>query len=276
MKRRTRIVAAAAGLLLCLGAGAARGQSARPDPKAILTEMTARYARLSSYQDTGVVQTLAGESLPGAPAVRFPDASYAGETIVSFKTFYARPRMFRFEWRSYKPAASREAAVWSDGRKSYGWMPSLSSGDESFVLEGGQELRDYVGAAQRSSSGAAFFVPSLLMKELDPMPFGELLGHMDGLSVVREEQFDGEVCHVVGGKIGGTPWLLWVGKESRLLRKTRTVYTSGSFHDMVEGKKVKTTIAEEIHRDIRVNERLPPATFKLRPRLGERDIDLTR
>jgi hypothetical protein len=80
----------------------------------------------------------------------------------------------------------------------------------------------------------------------------------------------------VSGDIYGTPWVLWVGKESRLLRKTRTVYTSGSFHDMLEKRKVKTTLAEEVHRDIRVNEKLPTGTFNYKPRLGPRDIDLTR
>lgn len=276
MKSRTRVLAAA-GLLLCLGA-AARGQGARPDPKAILREMTARYARLSSYQDTGVVRTLPGESM--AAAAGLPNASGAGETVVSFKTFYARPRMFRFEWKSHGPAPSREAAVWSDGRKSYSWMPSGTLGPgtlgDSFILDGGRKLRSYVGDAQRSSSGAAFFVPSLLMKDLDYVPFGEMLGHMEGLSVVREEEFDGEVCHVVGGDIAGAPWMLWVGKQSRLLRKTRTIYTSGSFHEMMEKKRVRTTVAEEIHRDIRVDEKLPAATFKFRPRLGEHDHDFTR
>ncbi|HEX8337783.1 MAG TPA: hypothetical protein VF621_13695 [Pyrinomonadaceae bacterium] len=41
-------------------------------------------------------------------------------------------------------------------------------------------------------------------------------------------------------------------------------------------RKVKATTAEEVHRDIRVNEKLPAATFSYRPRLGPRDIDLTR
>lgn len=271
---------AAAGLLLCL-AGVARAQSAPPDPRAILNEMTARYASLSSYRDTGVVQTVAGESLLAARPARYlgaaSNAARAGETLVSFKTFYARPRMFRFEWRSHDPQAPRrESVVWSDGRKSYGWMPDRALGDVAFVLDGGGKLSWYVGEAQRTSSGAAFFIPSLLMKDVDPLPFGELLSHMSGLSVVREEEFDGEVCHVLGGNISGAPWLLWVGKQSRLLRKTRTTYTSGSFHEMLEQKRVETTVAEEIHRDIHVNEKLPAATFKFRPRLGARDIDLTR
>lgn len=278
MKRRPRLTAAALlGLLLCLG-GVARGQGARPDAKAILKEVVARYAGFSSYRDTGVVQTLSGESpLAAGPArPRLLDASYGGDTLVTFKTFYARPRRFRFEWTSPHATGTREAAFWSDGKRSYGWMPSGVFGGEVFVLDGGQELRDYADEAQRSSSGASFFVPSLLLKDLSHDSFGRMLSSMEELSVPREEKFDGEVCHVVSGRIHGTPWLLWVGKESRLLRKTRTAYTSGSFHDMLEKKRVETTMAEEIHRDIRVNEKLPAATFRYRPRLGPRDIDLTR
>lgn len=267
-------------LTLCTG-GVARGQAAAPDPKAILKQMVERYARLTSYQDSGAVQTLdAGSWLAAGPAApRLARVSSGGDTLVSFKTFYARPRMFRFEWRNHLKPTSREAVVWSDGRKSYGWMPNVARGDGddgSFVLQGGEKLRSYVEEAQRSSSGAAFFVPSLLMKDLDYIAFGEMLGSMSGLKLIREERFDGEVCHVIGGDIFGGPWLLWVGKESRLLRKTRTLYTSGSFHETLRTGRARTMVAEEVHRDIRVNEKLPAGTFSYRPRLRADDIDLTR
>lgn len=274
MKWRPCLMAAA--LLLSLGVAAHGREAKPPGPKAILREMVARYAGLSSYRDTGFVQTLAaGSPLANGPVrSAFLDASLRGEPLVSFKTYFARPRQFRFEWRSN---ASRESVVWSDGRRSYGWMPSGAFGDEGFTLDRSDELRYYIAEAQRSSSGAVFFVPSLLMKELDyGPPFGEMISSMTEPSVVKEEKFDGEVCYVISGNILGAPWLLWVGKESRLLRKTRTTYTSASFHELLEKGKTKVTLAEEVHRDIKVNERLPALTFRFKPRLGPRDIDLTR
>ena len=89
---------------------------------------------------------------------------------------------------------------------------------------------------------------------------------MTELSLVRDEQVEGEACYVISGKMYETPWVLWVGKSSGLLRKTRTLYVSGSFHEMMEKGKVKTSVAEEIHRDIRINEKIPgelcPATSR--------------
>jgi outer membrane lipoprotein-sorting protein len=277
MKCQSYYVAAVLSFLLCF-TDAAFSQSTPPNPKAILKEMVAGYAGFSSYQDTGVVQTLSGDSLlaSGSERPRFINVHSGAETVVSFKTYFARPRMFRFEWKGILLPASREAVVWSDGKKDYSWMPSRGSGDDSFMLYNGAKLRFYVDEAQGLSSGAIFFIPSLLIKEFDYMPFGAMINSMTELSLVKDEQVDGEACHVVSGKIYGTPWVLWVGKHSRLLRKTRTLYTSGSFHEMLEKGRVKTYVAEEIHREIRINEKIPRETFKYKPQLRANDVDLTR
>jgi outer membrane lipoprotein-sorting protein len=277
LKRYPYFVAAAMSLLLSTG-GVAFSQSTPPSPKAILKEMVAGYARFSSYQDTGIVQTLPGESLlaVGPTLPHFTNVSAGNNTLVSFKTYYVRPRKFRFEWKSSLMPASREAVVWSDGKKDYSWIPDGSSKNASFTLYAGANLRFYVNEAQGLSSGAIFFVPSLLMKDLDYVPFGELISSMTDLSLVKDEQIGGEMCHVVSGKIGGTPWVLWVGKNSHLLRKTRTLYTSGSFHEMLEKRRVKTYIAEEIHHDIRINEKIAGEIFKAKPQLRADDVDLTR
>jgi hypothetical protein len=277
MRRHTNSVVAAVGLLLYLGS-AAFGQSPPPEPKAILRKMVARYAGFMSYQDTGVVRTLPGESLlaAGADRQRFISVSSGAETLVTFKTFYARPRMFRFEWKSSSLSMTREAAVWSNGKKDYSWMPDRVSGSDSFTLYDGADLRFNVGEAQRLSGGAVFFVPSLLIKDVSYDSFGEMISSMTELSLVRDELFDGEACHVISGKIIGTPWVLWVGKNSQLLRKTRTLYTSGSFHEMLERGRVNTRVAEEIHHDIRVNEKIPREVFRRRPQLLANDTDLTR
>ncbi len=278
MKRYPHFIVATISLLLCLN-GVAYSQSTPPAPNAILKEMVARYAGFSSYQDSGVVQTLPGESLlaasPASP--RFINIVSGGNTLVSFKTYYARTRKFRFEWRSPLLRASREAAIWSDGKQAYSWTPDESGIEKGFILDKGPELRWYVDEAQSWSGGSVFFVPSLLMKDVSQFSFGDMLSIMEGASLLREEQIEGERCHVIKGDISGVPWVLWVGKESYLLRKTRTLYTSASFHETLEKKgRVKTSIAEEVHRDIKVNMRIPESVFKYRPQLRADDIDLTR
>jgi outer membrane lipoprotein-sorting protein len=278
MRRFPHFIAVVMGLLL-YPSGVAYGQGTTPNPKVILKEMVARYAGFSSYQDSGVVQTLPGESLLAASPTRprFINIASSGGTLVSFKTYYARPGKFRFEWRSPLLKASRDAAIWSNGKQAYSWTPDVAGIGEGYILNSGSELRSYVDEAQRWSGGAVFFVPSLLMKDVSPFSFGDMLSIMEGLSLLREEQFDGEPCYVIKGNISGVPWVLWVGKESYLLRKTRTVYTSVSFHETLEKKgRVKTSIAEEVHRNIRVDENIPETVFRYRPQLRADDIDLTR
>jgi hypothetical protein len=99
---------------------------------------------------------------------------------------------------------------------------------------------------------------------------------MTELALLGDERMDGEDCRVIKGKIDGTPWVLWIGKKSYLLRKTRTLYTSSSFHEMVEKGRVKTSVAEEVHHDIKVNEKIPTEVFKYQPHLLSNDVDLTR
>jgi hypothetical protein len=155
-------------------------------------------------------------------------------------------------------------------------MPDGISRNDSYRLSNGADLRYYVGEATGSSIGAIFFIPSLLIEDLDYVPFGKMISSMTELSLVKDEPFNGETCHVIGGKMSGTPWVLWIGKSSHLLRKTRTLYTSGSFHESLEKGRIKTFVAEEIHHDIRINEKIPEETFKYKPQLRASDVDLTR
>lgn len=265
-------------LLFSLG-NVAHAQPAAPSPRKILEEMIATYARVSSYQDSGAVRTLSGDPalIADSESSHFRGVSFRDNTLVSFKTYYARSGKFRFEWRSPLLRVTRDAAVWSDGKQAYSWAPDITGAGKGFILNKESDLRGSVDEAQSWSGGAVFFVPSLLMKDVSPFSFGDMLGVMEGLSLLREEQIDGELCHVIKGDISGVPWVLWVGKESHLLRKTRTLYTSASFHEMLEKKgRSKTSIAEEIHRDIKVNRRIPESIFRYRPRLRADDIDLTR
>ena len=271
-------IVAAAILLCCLG-DVARGQTAAPNPQAIIKEVIAKYERVTSYQDSGVVRTLPGDPtlIADFQSSRPRGVSPREETLVSFRTYYARPRRIRFEWRSHRRRMTRDAAVWSDGERVYDWRPSPLQDDDSFDLSAGKDLRYYLGEAAKSSSGVALHVPTLLMSDLDPVfSLASYLSDMGEPSLLREEQIDGEPCYVIKGKIAGAPWVLWVGKGSRLLRKMRTLYTTASFHETLEKGTITTLIAEEIHRDIKINERIPEAVFKRRPQLRPDDSDLTR
>lgn len=154
-------------LLFSLG-NVAHGQPVAPSPRTILEEMIATYARVTSYQDSGAVRTLSGDPalIADSESSHLRGVSSRDDTLVSFKTYYARSGKFRFEWRSPLLRVTRDAAVWSDGKQAYSWTPDTTGVGESFILNKGLELRWYVDEAQRWSGGAVFFVSSLLMKDV--------------------------------------------------------------------------------------------------------------
>jgi outer membrane lipoprotein-sorting protein len=257
-------------------------QVSAPNPRTVLREMIAQYESVSSYQDSGVIRVVQADSSLiadlGNHHVR--SISFTDGTFVSFKTYFVRPRKFRFEWKNSFLKMSREAAIWTEGKRVYSWTPAMSRDDGSYSLSGGRDLRFKLEEARRPSAGAAFIIPSLLMpKDVGYLPFANMVNSMTELSLLGEEQSEGETCYVIKGKMYGTPWMLWVGKNSHLLRKKRTLYSvGGSFDETVEtGKRSgETFMAEEIHRDIKINMQIPENVFRYKPKLQAQDDDLTR
>lgn len=277
-ERRWLVLAAGLVCLWPWPARPARAQAAAPAPRAIIRRMIDRYARASSYQDTGEVRLVAADPSSLGDAGGRDSAGRASREapLVSFRTYFARPRMFRFDWKGLSGNASREATTWSDGRRVYSWAPEPASSDGSFTLSREASLSSAMEGARGSSAGAAYNVTSLLMRGAGPDSFADYLGAMKELTLLGDEVLDGETCYVIRGKIFGHPWMLWVGKDSRLLRKTRTLYVRGSFHQMVETGAAETAVAEEVHRDIKIDAPLPREVFRYRPQLQSGDADLTR
>ncbi|HEU4836417.1 MAG TPA: hypothetical protein VFS90_18450, partial [Pyrinomonadaceae bacterium] len=85
---------------------AVMGQTQVSPAQDIVFKMAERYAALSSYQDSGVVETVT----EGPLARRGTD--------IYFKTNFTKPNKLRFEWIDYVSLASFERnAIWSDGKK---------------------------------------------------------------------------------------------------------------------------------------------------------------
>jgi len=264
-------------ILLVSCGGIAQAQSATPQPQTIIREMVTRYRTVSSYQDSGVVRVVAADpAIASLQSHSFQMASFADDVLVSFKTYFARPRMFRFDWNGPFVPRSREAVIWSDGKKVYQWMPSSYAGDGNFALYSGDPLQFYIDEALGTSAGAIFPVPSMLIKEASIFSFADLLSIATRVSLLKEEQVDGVTCYVIQVHLSGAPWTLWIDKKDHVLRKTRTLYSRGSFHETLQKGVRNKFFAEEIHRDIRINERIPQTVFKYRPQIQARDVDLTR
>jgi outer membrane lipoprotein-sorting protein len=272
LKRDTHL---AFSVLLLISFGSlATAQNVEPSAQAILQRMTATYASASSYQDAGVVRLAPDDPLIAKSKTPFlQNVALQSDTLISFKTYYSRPNRFRFEWKSFSQPVTRESVIWFDGKRVHSWVPSVS-GDGSFNLTSSLNLGLQVDEALSSSLGSVFVVPSLLLQKLIVAPFSGTLRVAKQVSIVRQESADGETCYVIKADLSGVPWLLWVGKESFLLRKMRTLYSARSFHPSNKTER-QSFIAEEIHTSIRINRGVPKSLFRYRPVLEPQDRDYT-
>ena len=271
--RITKLIIASLVLSFC-GVGYAQ---TKPTPREILNGMVAQYKTLSSYQDAGeAVVAQAEPKIARLRGIAFQNPPRAGETLVSYRTYFARPKLFRFDWKSSRTDA-RYASVWSDGKKNYEWVPGLAIRDGSFRLNSYDHLDLMIVEAERSSAGAVYPLISMFIKEANMVTsFADILDMATDLAFVKEEPVDGEMCYVVNANLSGAPWTLWIAKQRKIIRKTRTVYSYGSFDESVETGVRKLFVAEETRRDIKINEPISKDVFTYRPMLRAGDFDLTR
>ena len=257
-----------ASLVVC-SCAAVRGQT-QSTPREIINAMLATYKTASSYQDTGSAIVVETDSKP------VQSAPHVGDILVSYRTYFVRPNMFRFDWKSPRTRL-REASVWSnDGKKPYLWTPEVAAHDDSFTFRTSKYLDMAIMDAGRSSAGAVWPLISLFIKEASVMSFADHLEMATELVLVREEPVDGEMCFAIKASFSGVPWTLWIAKQRKIIRKTRTVYSYGSFDESVETGVRHVYVADETRRDIRINEPISKAVFNYRPTLRPNDVDLTR
>ena len=195
----------------------------------IVQKMAAQYAGAKSYKDEGYVQVIK----PDGSARRI-------ESVNSFKTFYVRPNRFRFEW---------EANTW-DGRKPGNIL--WSDGKDTFsyhawgAVEKVEDIGTAIGYAAGVSTGAAEMVTSLLMENVGGFRITELTR----ISLLRQEEFEGENCFVVRGHHpSGAPIDLWISKNDFSLRKERENDEDGNIY-------------EDVRRNVRFNEPIPEQIFR--------------
>lgn len=136
------------------------------------------------------------------------------------------------------------SVVWNDGKQTY----SYYSWDDPAV-EKKEDIGLGVAGATGVSRGSAHTVPVLLMEEIG----GFRLTEMTNPSIVGEERFEGEDCYIVRGYHPQSfPIDMWISKQDFLLRKTKEPEENGSYE-------------VEIRRDVKLNGKIPPETFKFIP-----------
>jgi len=197
--------------------------------------MAAKYSRLASYQDEGVVITTYDEET-GGRIEKLP-----------FKTSFKRPNLFRFEWTDYfLSKLGTKRVVWSNGKNAFTyWEPDRYEKEKYLGLA--------IAGATGVSSGSAHTVSRLLLED---EVNGFSVTDLNGTSLLGEELFEGVLCyHIKGAHPDGQFYELWIGKSDLLLRKVR--------EESKDSNTVRTE--EEIRRNIHVNEPIANALFDYKP-----------
>lgn len=209
-------------------------ESPAPNPaEKILQEMLAAYSSAESYSDQS---TAFYRGLDGTPGL-----------AVNFRVWFARPDKFRVDAESRPPGrtAARREVMWSDGQKTRAWATSLAVKNLPRVqLVGSGLFGTY-----------AYHVPSLLKEAYGAR---RRIHELAEAQLAGEEEFEGVACHRITGKFEGDPYELWIGKADHLVRKIVARYRD---HEL-----------EEIHREIALNQPIPPDVFDFAP---EEEVAIT-
>lgn len=248
------------------------GQTASKNARTVLTEMLATYERFETYQDRGEFRVF-----PGSRSV-LDDRGHQKNSrfAVSFRTFFMRPKMFRFDWLNSSTKTSRDSAIWFDGEQGYIWAADKVLGEDRFVFDRKSRFDTLINDTIKPSRGTVLTIPGLLIKSLEPYTFADDIKNLSELRMIKEQLVDGEMCYVISGKASNNPWLFWVGKRTSLLRKMRSFLSAGSFDERSRKGRSNTGVAEETHHNIRINEQIPEKIFRYQPRIRVGDLDLRR
>jgi hypothetical protein len=201
--------------------------------QAILDQMHANYAQMTSYQDSGVVITTWTAEPPSEK--------------IFFTTAFRRPDRFMFEWMSDDSQDQRRilsrSALWS------GRLGTFTHFISREPPERANSLCLAIAGATGISGGAAHTIPAMLMPEVT----GFMLSELEDLSLTQEV-FESTACYRILGHHpydGGLCETL-VGIDDCLLRQFIETDSEGD-------------PTFEIHRDIRVNEPIDEQIFESSP-----------
>ena len=207
----------------------------QPTADEIIQKMFEKYAACKSYQDTGQVTT------------EFFTENGNYTQAKPFKTWFARPDLFRFEWKARHSERSpyKTYMIWHDGERAYSyWEPDRYQPCDS--------LANAVAGATGVSSVSAFTIVNMLIDDVK----GHRIGEHESLSVVGDEIIEGTMCWILGGKsTRGNLVKYWIEKEDHLLRKTGDKTQLKDFY----------TESETIRHDIVIDEKIEKEQFSFDP-----------
>lgn len=212
--------------LLAAGLSDLQSQTDRKSAESLLKEMAAVYAAAQSYSDSSVAHY---RNLDGSERL-----------TVDFKIWFLRPSSFRVDAESKRSegAAPRREVLWADAAAVRTWATGKAVTTRPKVqLAGSGMFGTY-----------AYHIPTLLQ----PSYGGHRRLHeLSTPTLAGEEVFEGVDCHRIKGLWQSGTYEVWLGKTDHLVRKVVATHTD---HQV-----------EEIHREIAINQPIPPEVFRFAP-----------
>jgi outer membrane lipoprotein-sorting protein len=178
----------------------------------ILNKMAAAYKNCQSYRDSGTAQ-LASE--------RF-------SATLRFTTAFIRSDRFRYEYwyedlnKTKMPEGKNHLIIWRKGQKVTFWcsIPSDLPAPKSFDLA--------IASAKGISIGTAYTIPALLFSKKEITGFaGWRLTDMAKAAQMEDAKIGNTDCFRLRGKLSDFNTVIWIDKETFLVRKMEQVNDRG-------------------------------------------------
>lgn len=198
-------------------------------PDDLMTPVAATYARLSSYSDSGTIET----------SYRWPETPAVTE-LHRFETAFRAPRNFFFRF-DQDPASGGDALViWCDGGPFQSWWKATGVHD---VYDGGRGAVAFFNGESPSKGAATLLAPHVF-------PQAGLFGATTKLIEPRdggEDVLEGRPARriVAGSRVTGVqtieerPVTLWIDGETGLIIQALVEAETGSPEGLVDSRLFK-------------------------------------
>ena len=198
-------------------------------PETILANMRAAYTNLTSYSDSGTLDTTVKAGIPGY-VLKKP-----------FTITFKKPDLIKIEWTSSFGGMKDPHVLWNGKPGTFTHKKLLNQTRKDQSLE--HAIRSWTGV----SGGSVRNVPCMLISVMKEPQFSDLADlKNEGIEAVGKTD-----CHKVSGTRRDQPVTLWIGKDDFLLRK---LTASTQFGDIVE-----------THENIKINADIKDAAASFVP-----------
>lgn len=199
-----------------------------PTASKILRRMATTYADCRTYADSGAVTTI------------FRSEEGESSEIKPFKTAMVRPDQFRYEF-SVDGNTRSQYIVWQKGKIVRNWWAARR-------LNSTDSLGMALAGATGVSSGSAHTIPALLMPQ---EVGGRLLTEVENARRGEDRMCGDHQCFTIEGKYADDPIIIWIDKESYLVRRIDETSTYDDFtadhtttYDPVVNDEISPTLLE--------------------------------